>query len=364
VSEQATEQQPSAGAPVEEEASITDLASSGDITFALVEDLLAAEPDGSAAGEGGGTTGAPATGDGQPAPADQGAGAPAGQPAAPAAGGAGQPGVPDGAGEPAGAPAGDGDAAAADATAAVLGTERPAEWTRDASELIPKLGEAATALEERTLQGFQSEEREAVEKEFPKYFEALAKHPRELVGVEVPKPGTDRTEVLRDSADAQEWQEATKALLAREIVDRAERRMEENSGYLQTLHQSIELFQNNVDLIPGTKQFDVDLANRVAQVLEPYAVRVNGKLHGYSIPVQPMVNQIRTALTQERSAAPAAPTPVAGAAPEGAPAGGVSTPPPADPPQAGITSKAGQSDEGKEHFGTLFGTLGLPDFTI
>ena len=36
---------------------------------------------------------------------------------------------------------------------------------------------------------------------------------------------------------------------------------------------------------------------------------------------------------------------------------------PAEPPQAGIVSKAGNSTE-KEDFSTLFGTIGLPNLTI
>lgn len=199
-----------------------------------------------------------------------------------------------------------------------------------------------------------------VRKEYPKYFEALEQHPRLLVGTEVPALRGEGTETLKDSADAKEWQEAIKSLLMAEVNDRTNKAMEGSSGYLETLHQSIQLFQDNLDLIPGTKGFDVDLANRLTDLLKPYEVRdeESKKLHGYSIPVQPIVTQLRTQLTAERAKAPAAPSPVAGAA---APAGGAAAV--AEPPQAGITSKAGNSGEA-EDFSTLFGTLGLPDLRI
>ena len=187
-----------------------------------------------------------------------------------------------------------------------------------------------------------------------------------LVGQSVPAIGREGTETIRDTDDAKEWQEAVKMLLVQEIEDRAGRAMEQNKGFLETVHASIELFQNNADLIPGTKGFDVDLANRFATLAAPYELRVEGKLQGYSIPVQPIINQLRTQLSAERTAKPAASP---SAAPAAAPAAGApaSTPAapaaPADGPQAGIPSKAGNSSE-TEDFSTLFGTIGLPNLRI
>ena len=177
----------------------------------------------------------------------------------------------------------------------------------------------------------------------------------------MPAIGREGMETLRDTNDAREWQEAVKHILVSEVRDRASRAMDENADFLSTVHASIELFQNNADLIPGTKDFDVELANRFATLAAPYELRVDEKLQGYSVPVQPLINQLRTQIAAERSAkppAPAAPPPAAGA-PPAPPA----APSPPDPPQAGIASKAG-AGSANEDFSTLFGTIGLPNLQI
>jgi len=177
----------------------------------------------------------------------------------------------------------------------------------------------------------------------------------------VPAIGKEGTETLRDTNDAREWQDAVKQILVEEVKSRAEKAMEDSGDFMTNVHASIELFQNNPDLIPGAKNFDIELANRLTTMLEPYELRVDGKLQGYSIAVQPLLDQIRSGLTAERTAksaaAPASPSPEAGAA--GGNQGGKQ----ADPPQAGIQSKAGAGSE-KEDFSTLFGTIGLSELQI
>ena len=178
-----------------------------------------------------------------------------------------------------------------------------------------------------------------------------------LVGVEVPSlNGPEGSmETLRDADDAREWQEAVKVLLTEEVRERTAKAMDENKGILDTVHQSIELFAKNKDLVPGTRQFNRRLADRFASMVKPYELRVDGKLHGYTIPVQPLIDQLRTSLAAEAAAAPAAP-------PKAAPAKKPARQ--ADPPQAGIGSKAGSSSDDAEDFSTLFGTLGLPNLRI
>lgn len=184
-----------------------------------------------------------------------------------------------------------------------------------------------------------------------------------LVGQQVPalNGAEGEMETLRDAADAREWQEAVKQLLTEEVRERATKAMEENEGILNTVHASIELFTKNPDLVPGTRQFDRQLADRLAGMLKPYELRVEGKLHGYTIPVQPLVESLRASLVAERAAArPAAASPAAAAG------GAQSTPAarPADAPQASIPSKAGSAGGEGEDFGVLFGTLGLPNLRI
>lgn len=67
------------------------------------------------------------------------------------------------------------------------------------------------------------------------------------------------------------------------------------------IHGSIELFQNNPDLVPGTRQFDAQLAADFVRVAKPYEVRTDGKLQGYSIPVQGLVDQLRRQVTAART---------------------------------------------------------------
>ena len=178
-------------------------------------------------------------------------------------------------------------------------------------------------------------------------------------------------ETLRDTNDAREWQEATKSLLVDEVRSRASKAMDENADFLTTLHSSIDLFKNNVDLIPGTRDFDVELANEFARTVEPYELRVDGKLQGYSIPVQPIVDQIRTRIAGQRKNSEGTTSTQSSATEASQPGKGASTPPtPAatsqaapEQPQAGISSKAGSGPQG-EDFSALFGTLGLPDLQI
>lgn len=205
-----------------------------------------------------------------------------------------------------------------------------------------------------------------MKEEHAKYFEALTQHPRLLVGEEVPSTKGEGFETLRDTKDAEEWQEAVKSLLVEEVRARTTAALEENSDYLQTVHQSIELFQNNSDLIPGTKQFDKELADKFATMMKDYELRDDEeKLLGYSVPVQPIINSLRTDLAAARAAKPAAP---ALASEEKPKAQEPAATPPATPskeeePQAGIPSKAGNSTE-EEDFSTLFGTIGLPNLRI
>ncbi len=193
-----------------------------------------------------------------------------------------------------------------------------------------------------------------MKEEHKQYFDALEKHPRLLVGTKVPAIGKEGEETLRDTNDAREWQEAVKSILVEEVKERARKGLDEKAEFMATMHQSIDLFKNNVDLIPGTKGFNLELANRFATMAAPYELRVDGKLHGYSIPVQPLIDTIRAQLKTEKPPPPAAAAPAAAA-----PASTPST----EPPQAGITSKAGAGDTA-EDFSTLFGTLGLPDLRI
>lgn len=225
-----------------------------------------------------------------------------------------------------------------------------------------------SGLESRQTESFQAAAISAAREEHSRHFEAIEKHPRELVGAEVPNVVTGKMEVLRDSEDAREWQEAVKGLLAGDVRSRIEASVEQARPIMDTLHSSGELFQSNPDLMPGTRQFDVELATEFVKMAKPYEQRVEGKLIGYSIPVQPLLTQLREQVTARRSAAaappaaPAAPTAQQQRAAEQQRngAGQFAT----DAPQAGIPNRAGSSASEPNDFSTLFGTAGLPNLMV
>jgi len=324
---------------------------------------------------------------GTPGAAAPAAGAPAEAGAAPAAG---VPGTAGAAGTPAGAPATTGSigapdpnlgadaprvgaaapvvtggdpGAAGDADAGPAGGDRSTAWTVDYSTVSADLAGLSQKFEETSTKAFQQQALEGIQTEYKTYFDSLRQHPRMLVGTQVPSlQGQDgEMETLRDAGDAREWQDAVKALLTEEVRERATKSLEENKGILDTVHASIELFTKNKDMVPGTRQFDRVLADRFSSMVKPYELRVEGKLHGYSIPVQPLIEQLRAQIVRERAAAPAVPaTPAAAATGRAAGASGAA----ADGPQAGIGSKAGSSSDDDNDFSTLFGTLGLPNLRI
>ena len=228
-----------------------------------------------------------------------------------------------------------------------------------------------TGLETRQTQSMQQSSYVEVREEFGKYFEAIEAAPRTLVGKQVPKiDGAEgEMEVIRDSADARDWQEAAKQALSEEIKDRTSRKMDDVRGVMDTLTRSVEIFQKNTDLIPNTRQFNKALADEAVAMMKPYELRVDGKLLGYTIDVQPLIDSVRARLAASAPPAPAAPA--APAAPSAQQQRAAAQPrndrqqfTAADAPQAGIPSKAGASGEGAETFDTLFGTLGFQPGTI
>jgi hypothetical protein len=194
---------------------------------------------------------------------------------------------------------------------------------------------------------------EEVKKDHAKYFEALDKHPRQLVGEKVPdlRPGKgpEDFETLKDSADAAEWQEMVKRILVDEIKDKATKALEANSSAHTVTQQAIAIFQNNKDLVPKTKEFDKELADEFIKIAGSYALKDDkGKTLGFSIPVQPIIDQVRASLQARRAAAP----PATGETPPATP------PAPGEPPQQGIPSKPGAAADQNTFVSDLFGTLG------
>lgn len=278
--------------------------------------------------------GAPAAGDPEPAPATQ--GTPGAEPAAgaPAAGDVGSGGV-----------AGEGF---------------------DASELTGTWATVTENIETRAREAVELEVVGEVQDEFSNYFGALNTHPRALVGQTVPsaKGGDAPDEVLRDSADAKDWQDAIRETLQGLVAERIAQRAEADKGRLGSIHSSIALFQQNPDLLPGSKQFNLELARSFAELAAPYKKIVDDKFVGYSIPVEPLLAAARKLTAPPAPAAPAAPSAQQQRAAEQArnTVGQFSTP--AEEPQAGIPSSAGSSAPKGDDMSAFWGAFGLPNINI
>ena len=320
----------------------------GDSAFSTLMDTLAPQEDSETGDQGGGTAGAPADPGGPTGTSGEASADPIGDVAGGDAGAGGESALPDGTtGTP--APA---DAVGAGGRAAGVGRV-------DVASIQSKFGEISLALEDNASKAFQGQALDAVRAEYPKYFDALKVHPRTLVNTEVPSMTGEGMERLRDSNDAKDWQDAVKAQLLGEIQERGAQLQEEQGTNLRIMHGSIEMFQNNRDLVPGTRQFDKQLADNVMKFARPYMLRDdNNKLIGFSIPIQPLIEQEREVLAHSRKAAP--PPPTAQAAPGSSGKTGAAQTPAqkARQPQAGLRSKAGQSSEA-ENFDALFSTLGF-----
>jgi len=230
----------------------------------------------------------------------------------------------------------------------------PPVVTADDKALVEQIGELSEKLEDRFTASFRQQAVEQVQEDYPQYIAALNQHPLELVGQELPPiDGSDNQVVLRTVEEAKQWQEAVKTILGREMEASVEQKREESAEVLDVVHASIEMFQDNPDLVPGSKSYNKELATRFLKLAEPYALKMGGKLTGYSIPVQGLIDQVRAQVKAE-AAAPAGTTPPAKKAAAA----------PAAKPQAGIPAKAGASGEGEEDFTPMWNALGIGNVPI
>jgi hypothetical protein len=237
----------------------------------------------------------------------------------------------------------------------------------DYADIAPKFGVASNAIQERMEASFRnsalSEVRESVD---PRFLEVLQTRPLLLVGEKVPnlKDRSLGDITLRDSAEAREYQETLSGLLDDEVSDKVSQKAESVRPMMSIIQDSVLMFQNNQDLVPNTKQYDPELAKRFTDIAKAYELRVNGKLYGYQVNVQPLINSLRTQIVQERTKNGAAPAPAASAAPAGQqqPRNQQGQ---FEAPQAGISSKSAMSGEGgDEDFSVFWAASGLPNVNI
>lgn len=174
-----------------------------------------------------------------------------------------------------------------------------------------------------------------IQEEYGAYLQALQVSPSALVGRTVPGLDSDEDITLASREEADRWQQGVRQELGY-IVDgmtkEAQQKMQEQ---YQPLQHVVDLFRNNPDLVPGAPGFNKNLADLVAEHAKDYAVtNEEGKITGYKVPLQPLVNALRKVFAQ--------PTTVASKPKQEKTA-------PAEKPQVGLRSQAGQSS-GKENF--------------
>lgn len=185
--------------------------------------------------------------------------------------------------------------------------------------------------------------------ERPALFQMLQQHPRELIGQDLPALTGTGTERIKDSADAASYQDAWRERVLRELSERVETGQTELREVSQTVHASAKFFQDNKDLIPGAKGFDRELADAFADAVKDYVVRSNEKAIGWSVPVQPIVNALRSQIAARRATVVQQPPAAASPSPRQQQAADQPRTPTGqfDAPQAGLRSQAGQSTGGE-----------------
>lgn len=228
----------------------------------------------------------------------------------------------------------------------------PAVIGIDDKVLSEQIGGLSEALTTRFDDSFQQQAVEQAQQDYPHYIEMLNKHPLELIGQDLPAiDGTDNKVSFRTSQEIADYQEAVKVILQRELEAAVEAKRQESAEVLDVIHSSIELFRDNPDIVPGGKSYNREVATQFMRLARPYALKINGKTVGFSIPVQGLVDQVRAQVKAAGTTPPAATPPAKKAAPGAK-------------PQAGIESKAGNSGEGEEDFSPMWKALGIDNVPI
>ncbi|QNN98097.1 hypothetical protein SEA_FEDE_49 [Microbacterium phage Fede] len=346
-----------------------------DPAFSAAFNLVQAEEDKGKAGEGGEQTPPAGTGDATPtAPAE---GAPAaGEPAAAPADGAQPKGLPsaldlieqlnksqqpadDGAGA-------DGDGAAAEAKPGADGVPAVDAEGIDPVKAVEAFTAASGAIADRMEAQFKADAFKEIQNEIDeKFIEGLQLRPMQMVGMEVPSlrngaPPEEKMKIL-DSQMAKDWQETVKGLIEDAVEDKVQTRQDQLRPMLSVIQDSVALGQNNPDLIPNTRGFDLELATRFVKLAKAYEVRTAKGVIGYGVNVQPLINELRSTLATERGAngeqqkqeARAVQQRQQAAAQPRTESGQF------DAPQAGIPSKTGMSGEPAEDYSTFWSATGV-----
>lgn len=218
----------------------------------------------------------------------------------------------------------------------------------DSAHYAEQFNRVSEALDQRFLENHQQVALEGIREDYGHYIDRLEMHPMELLGVELPPiDGSDKAVSFNTVQDVRDWQEAVQTVLRRDVQARVDALSEEDQDVRSVIQDSIQLFVNNPDLNPKSSGFNKALADEVARIARPYALKMDGKLTGYSIPIQGIVDQVRA--SQANRATPAAASPALDKKPAK----------PAERPQAGVQSRAGTSQEGSNEADIFWGLYGI-----
>ena len=189
----------------------------------------------------------------------------------------------------------------------------------------------------------------------PSLLEAINVHPRLLIGDTVPsvKAG-GAPEVLKTSEDARDWQEAVRGIITEQVTNRTSALMNDARPLLGTLQDSVNLFRSNRDLIPGTAEYNPQLAKQFIEMTKAYLFVADGKPLGWRVDVQPILDSIRQSLG---AAAPTARQEQVASQPR-------ATDGKWDAPQAGIPSRTGSSGAEEEDYSAFWKTVGMSDMNL
>ena len=181
----------------------------------------------------------------------------------------------------------------------------PSGPVRSHAEVVTQLSVAHEAIEKRLGDTFQRDATaELNEKWGPQIGDILGTTPYLLVGQPVPDLRGGKEPVrLRDTEEASQYQASLKHVFDSEVKKIVTAKENDVKPIMSVVQDSIQLFENNKDLYPGTAEFDKDLADRFAKVAKSFEVIVNGKLYGWQGNMQPLINELRSELATRRGAA-------------------------------------------------------------
>lgn len=240
------------------------------------------------------------------------------------------------------------------------GTPAPAGaiGTRSHAEYATALDAASGKLVENSQAAFREAAWQEIQSTIdPTILQMVNEYPRRMIGETVPSLKGEGTEVLKDSRDAEDWQNGVKHVIENQVNSQAATLQEESRPLLSTLQDSITMLRSNKDMVPGTKEYNPELAKQVLKMASSYLYKVDGKAIGFRVDIQPLIDSVREQL---KSQAPATAT----ARQEQAAGQTRAADGTFEAPQAGIPSRTGMSGTESEDYTAFWSAVGQPGMQI